>query len=100
MWPGVTRLPNYRPHKLSFYRPQRLSDAWPILYDIPFAENLANQLLQQRAQKRIGAEQALRHRYFSDLPQKIHELGDGEFGSRAERRNWNAENVKMCVPYM
>jgi cyclin-dependent kinase 14 len=78
VWPGVTRLPNYRPHKLSFYRPQRLSDAWPILYDIPFAENLANQLLQQRAQKRIGAEQALRHRYFSDLPQKIHELGDGE----------------------
>jgi hypothetical protein len=36
------------------------------------------QLLQQRAQKRIGAEQALRHRYFSDLPPKIHELGDGE----------------------
>ena len=78
VWPGVTRLPNYRPHKLSFYRPQRLSDVWPILYDIPFAENLANQLLQQRAQKRIGAEQALRHRYFSDLPPKIHEIGDGE----------------------
>ena len=64
---------------MSFYRPQRLSDVWPILYDIPFADNLANQLLQQRAQKRIGADQALRHRYFSDLPPKIFELGDGAF---------------------
>ena len=31
-----------------------------------------------RANKRLGAEQALRHRYFSDLPVRVHELGDDE----------------------
>jgi len=81
MWPGVSRLPNYRPHKLSFYRSQRLSYVWPILYDVPFAENLANLLLQQRANRRIGADQALNHRYFSDLPPKIFELSDGKKAS-------------------
>jgi hypothetical protein len=31
-----------------------------------------------RANKRLGADQALRHRYFSDLPVRVHELGDDE----------------------
>ena len=79
LWPGVSSLPNYKPHKLCYYPPpRRLGEAWPRLLDIPFAESLANLLLQQRAQKRIGAEQALRHRYFAELPLKIFELDDGE----------------------
>jgi hypothetical protein len=41
---------------MSFYRPQRLSDVWPILYDVPFAENLANQVpaLQTKVCYRTG----------------------------------------------
>ena len=111
-WPGVSRLPNYKPHKvkillfqifviikvwlnqndhwtfqkflsilfqLCYYRPppQRLAHVWPRLFDTPFAEGLATLLLQQRGNKRIGAEQALMHRYFADLPQKLHDLDDG-----------------------
>ena len=31
-----------------------------------------------RANKRLGADQALRHRHFSDLPLKLHELREDE----------------------
>ena len=78
-WPGVSSLPNYKPHKLCYYPPPlRLGEAWPRLVDVPFAESLATLLLQQKAQKRLGAEQALRHRYFAELPHKIFELDDGK----------------------
>ena len=65
--------------QLCYYRPppQRLAHVWPRLFDTPFAEGLATLLLQQRGNKRIGAEPALMHRYFADLPQKLHELDDG-----------------------
>ncbi|CAB4061525.1 CDK14 [Lepeophtheirus salmonis] len=78
MWPGVSSFPNYKPHKMCYYRSQRLGHTWPRLYDIPFAESLASMLLQQKANKRVGADQALRHRYFSDLPSRIHDLEDEE----------------------
>lgn len=35
--------------------------------------------MQLNADDRIGAEEALRHRYFSPLPRKLYELPDGEF---------------------
>jgi len=73
-WPGVSHLPNYRPHKMCYYKGQRFGHAWTRLYDIPFAENIGSMLLQPRAPKRISAEQALRHRYFSDLPHELHNL--------------------------
>ena len=41
---------------------QRLGAVWPRLLEIPFGESLGNLLLQTRANKRIHAEQALRHR--------------------------------------
>ena len=79
IWPGVSSLPNYKPHKLCYYPPPtRLGEVWPRLVDVPFAESLATLLLQQKAQKRTGADQALRHRYFAELPHKILELGDGK----------------------
>ena len=78
-WPGVSSLPNYKPHKLCYYPPPtRLGEVWPRLVDVPFAESLATLLLQQKAQKRTGADQALRHRYFAELPHKIFEIDDGK----------------------
>ena len=67
--------------QLCYYRPppQRLAHVWPRLFDTPFAESLATLLLQQKGNKRIGAEPALRHRYFADLPEKLHELDDGKY---------------------
>jgi hypothetical protein len=73
-------LPNYKPHKLCYYPPRtRLGKVWPGLVDVPFAERLATLLLLQKAQKRTRADQALRHRYFAELPNKIFELeGDAQ----------------------
>ena len=34
-WAGVSRLPNYRPHKMCYYRGvQRLGHAWPRLLEV------------------------------------------------------------------
>ena len=48
---------------MAVFQTQRLGAVWPRLLEIPFAESLANLMLQTRASKRIHAEQALRHRY-------------------------------------
>ena len=60
------------------YNSQRLSLVIPKLAHIPFAEQLAEQLLQLEPRKRISAKASMRHQYFDDLPQKIHELSDGK----------------------
>jgi len=98
-WPGVSRLPNYRPHKLCYYRPQPgLGHVWPRLHEIPFAEHVASVMLQPRASRRVSAEQALSHRYFSELPASIHSLGPGEsiyslpgvtFSQEHDSMRWN-----------
>ncbi|XP_021928252.1 cyclin-dependent kinase 14 isoform X1 [Zootermopsis nevadensis] len=75
-WSGVTHLPGYKPHKLGFYRAQKLGLAFPRLYDVVEGENMASALLQLKADDRIMAEEALTHRYFSSLPHKLYELPD------------------------
>lgn len=39
---------------------------------------MATALLQLDPQKRLGAEEAMTHRYFDGLPKKLLELPDGE----------------------
>lgn len=75
-WSGVTHLPGYRAHKLGFYRGQKLGLTFPRLYDIMEGENMASSLLQLNPDDRIGAEEALHHRYFASLPRKLYELPD------------------------
>ncbi|XP_071451926.1 cyclin-dependent kinase 14 isoform X1 [Hetaerina americana] len=75
-WRGVSRLPGYTPHKLCFYKCQKLGMSFPRLYDIADGESLASMLLQLNPNDRIGAEAALKHRYFSCLPKKLYELPD------------------------
>jgi len=75
-WGGVSQLPGYKPHKLGFYQGQKLGLTYPRLYDILEGESMATSLLQLNPDKRIGAEAALRHRYFSNLPKKLYELPD------------------------
>lgn len=45
-WSGVTHLPGYKPHKLGFYRAQKLGLAFPRLYDVVEGESMASALLQ------------------------------------------------------
>ncbi|XP_070499366.1 uncharacterized protein Eip63E isoform X1 [Chironomus tepperi] len=75
-WTGVTHLPSYKPHKLGFYRPRKLGLSFPRLYDIPEGEAMASALLQLNPNNRIGAEAALQHPYFNQLPKKLYELPD------------------------
>lgn len=42
-------------------------------------EAIANAFLQLNPDNRIGADEALMHPYFAQLPRKLFELPDGEF---------------------
>ncbi|XP_024081538.1 cyclin-dependent kinase 14 isoform X2 [Cimex lectularius] len=75
-WEGVSHLPGYSSHKIIAYKGKKLGLAFPRLYDITEGENMASSLLQLNPDKRIGAEDALRHKYFASLPKKLYELPD------------------------
>ena len=83
-----------------------------ILSQVPLAENLADLLLQPKAAQRMSAEQALRHRYFAELPPAIHDLGDGESTGSSKingaklsdacsvRANWLCMGWPFCLAEM
>ncbi|XP_044586217.1 cyclin-dependent kinase 14 isoform X1 [Cotesia glomerata] len=75
-WPGVTRLPGYKPHRLAFYPIRKLGLSFPKLYDVAQGDIMASSLLQLNPDERIDAEEALRHPYFTSLPRKLYELPD------------------------
>ncbi|KAK0167942.1 hypothetical protein PV327_001791 [Microctonus hyperodae] len=75
-WPGVSRLPAYKPHRLAFYPIRKLGLSFPKLYDVTDGDNVASSLLQLNPDDRIDAEEALRHSYFASLPRKLYELPD------------------------
>ncbi|XP_030759801.1 cyclin-dependent kinase 14 [Sitophilus oryzae] len=75
-WQGCTRLPGYKPNKLGNYKPRRLGLCWPRLHDVSFGEAMATALLQLDPTKRLGAEEAMQHKYFEELPRKLLELPD------------------------
>ncbi|XP_050301282.1 cyclin-dependent kinase 14 isoform X1 [Anthonomus grandis grandis] len=75
-WAGCTRLPGYNTQKLGNYKPRRLGLCWPRLYDVLYGEAMATALLQLDPLKRLGAEEAMQHKYFEGLPTKLFELPD------------------------
>lgn len=75
-WPGVTRLPGYKPHRFALYPMKKLGLSFPRLYDIAEGDSMACALLQLNPDNRIDAEEALKHSYFSTLPKKLYELPD------------------------
>lgn len=74
----MSRLPLYKPQRLNFYRTQRLGHAFPRLYDISQAENLASKLLQLQPSVRLTGETAVRHKFFQELPSQLFNLPDGK----------------------
>ncbi|XP_076271597.1 cyclin dependent kinase Eip63E isoform X7 [Rhynchophorus ferrugineus] len=75
-WQGCTRLPGYKPHKLGNYKSRRLGLCWPQLHDVMHGEAMATALLQLDPNRRLGAEEAMQHKYFEGLPKKLLELPD------------------------
>lgn len=65
-WPGVTDLPDYRPH-FPQWEPKSLKDVIPQLD--PLGLDLLSQMLQYEPGKRISAKKALEHPYFDELRQ-------------------------------
>lgn len=63
------------------YRSQPLVQAFPKLSSVGFGEELAELCLKLEPKHRISAKNALKHKYFSDLPQQIFNLADSERSS-------------------
>ncbi|PIK40212.1 putative cyclin-dependent kinase 14 isoform X4 [Apostichopus japonicus] len=76
-WPGVSNLSEYKEIVTRTQRSRPLSDVIPKVSEVPEAGNFASQLLQMNPRKRISAEAAMRHDYFSNLPEPIHHLSEG-----------------------
>ena len=69
-----------------------------IFSQVSLAENLADLLLQPKAAQRVSAEQALRHRYFAELPPAIHDLGDGESEREAYYTTGSLSHLRTMLP--
>lgn len=67
-----------------FYRPRKLGHNFPRLYDIIEGETIANAFLQLNPEQRLGADEALQHPYFAQLPKKLYELPDGKQGGHGQ----------------
>ncbi|KAI4470174.1 cell division protein kinase [Holotrichia oblita] len=89
-WPGVTRLPGYKLHKLGQYKPRKLGHVWTRLHDVSQGEAMASSLLQLDPQNRLGAEEAMTHSYFNGLPKELVELPDGKY---------EHSRVDMCITH-
>ncbi|XP_018019922.1 cyclin-dependent kinase 14, partial [Hyalella azteca] len=89
-YPGVSLLPQYRPHRLVLYRPRRLSAAFPRLQEVASAEALTSMFLQILPARRISCDAALRHKYFGDLSQLA-------FSLDPERPIFSISSIKLAT---
>ncbi|XP_036371948.1 cyclin-dependent kinase 14-like [Megalops cyprinoides] len=75
-WPGVLSLPYFKPERFTLYSPKKLRHAWNKLGYMDHAEELATKFLQSFPKKRLSAQAALSHEYFSSLPCQLSELSN------------------------
>ncbi|XP_071941734.1 cyclin-dependent kinase 14-like isoform X2 [Antedon mediterranea] len=73
-WPGVSSLRYYKEACVKSYRQKSLRTSIPKLCKIPWAAELAEQLLQMDPKRRIDTKVSMLHQYFSSLPPSVHSL--------------------------
>uniref|UniRef100_A0A4W3H6Z2 Cyclin-dependent kinase 15 n=1 Tax=Callorhinchus milii TaxID=7868 RepID=A0A4W3H6Z2_CALMI len=75
-WPGVSSLPNHKPEHFRPHPPRKLGHIWKRLGLVTKAEDLTSKLIECCPRRRIPAEAALQHEYFSSLPPQLAQLPD------------------------
>uniref|UniRef100_A0A8C2TZD0 Cyclin dependent kinase 15 n=1 Tax=Coturnix japonica TaxID=93934 RepID=A0A8C2TZD0_COTJA len=73
-WPGLSKLPKYKPELVASRRPQRLRVICDRLSRVPAAEDLASRMLTAFPLERISAQDALLHGFFSPLPPQLYQV--------------------------
>ncbi|XP_052532312.1 cyclin-dependent kinase 15 isoform X1 [Tympanuchus pallidicinctus] len=73
-WPGLSKLPNYKPELVASRRPQRLGAICDRLGRMPAAEDLASRMLTAFPPGRISAQDALLHGFFNPLPPQLYQV--------------------------
>jgi len=74
-WPGVSKLPDYKPTNFPKWKATNLSHVLPNVE--PAGIDLLAQMLAYDPAKRISAKKALKHPYFDDLDTASYEQADG-----------------------
>lgn len=77
-WPGLSKLPSYKPELVASRRPQRLRVICDRMSTMPGAENLASRMLTAFPGGRISAQDALFHGFFSPLPPQLYQVPAGQ----------------------
>lgn len=95
-WPGVSRLPGYKTHRLGQYKRKKLGLSWPRVHDAAHGEALATSLLQLNPLRRLGAEEAMVHPYFNELPRKLLELPDGKSFAIFNQKKYQLKEFSFC----
>ncbi|XP_050567517.1 LOW QUALITY PROTEIN: cyclin-dependent kinase 15 [Cygnus atratus] len=76
-WPGLSKLPSYKPELVASRRPQRLRVICDRLSRVPAAEDLASGMLTAFPLWQISAQDALLHGFFSPLPPQLYQVPSG-----------------------
>ncbi|XP_014432800.2 cyclin-dependent kinase 15 isoform X1 [Pelodiscus sinensis] len=77
-WPGISKLPNYKPERVVSRRPQRLQMIYSRLGRVPGAEDLASKMLKAFPRARVSAQDTLLHSFFRALPSRLSQLHDAQ----------------------
>uniref|UniRef100_A0A8C5HJN3 cyclin-dependent kinase n=1 Tax=Gouania willdenowi TaxID=441366 RepID=A0A8C5HJN3_GOUWI len=77
-WPGVTSNSEFVAFNYPQYRAERLGNHTPRYLNAPEGVQLLSKFLQFEGKKRISADEAMKHPYFSSLGNKVLSLPDSK----------------------
>ncbi|KAM7153949.1 cyclin-dependent kinase 15 [Macrochelys suwanniensis] len=98
-WPGLSKLPNYKPERVISSRPQRLRMICARLGRVPGAEDLASKMLKAFPRERVSAHDALVHNFFSALPSRLYQLCDAQSLFTVPGVRLQPETCDLFAPY-
>ncbi|XP_040417385.1 LOW QUALITY PROTEIN: cyclin-dependent kinase 15 [Cygnus olor] len=98
-WPGLSKLPSYKPELVASRRPQRLRVICDRLSRVPAAEDLASGMLTAFPLWQISAQNALLHGFFSPLPPQLYQVPSGQSVLAVPAVRLQPEICDLSAPY-
>ncbi|NWZ19512.1 CDK15 kinase, partial [Asarcornis scutulata] len=97
-WPGLSKLPNYKPAFWPVLISCSFSSHFPRLSRVPAAEDLASGMLTAFPPRRISAQDALLHG-FSPLPPQLYQVPAGQSVLTVPAVTLQPEVCDLSAPY-
>ncbi|XP_053218402.1 cyclin-dependent kinase 15 isoform X1 [Podarcis raffonei] len=98
-WPGVSRLPLFKPERFFASNPRRLGMICDRLGRESEAEDLATRMLKLCPRDRISAQKACLHPFFNSLPSQLRQLSDAQSIFTVPGVKLKPEMCDLFAPY-